>query len=101
MFTVILEDASTRELLRSSLLGNEKFLLRKGDEFPILSQLDLSSYDVFSQSQASQLHRELNAVLLLVEDKEQRAHLQELMRLAIRGSNTEGSRIVFTPFSKE
>ena len=98
-FTVILEDSSDKELARCSHAGNEKYLMRSGDAYPILSQPDLHSYDVFSHSQATQLHVELLSLLAELHNAEDREHVQELARLALRAANMKGATITFTPFS--
>jgi hypothetical protein len=100
MFTVILEDKSGKELLRFSRIGNESYLLRQGRDFPLLSQLDSSSYDVFSGEQAGQLHKELLSLLGSLRDANERQHVQDLAQLALRAANVAGSRITVTPFSK-
>lgn len=100
MLTVILEDKSGKELLRFSRIGNERYLLREGADFPLLSQLDSSSYDVFSQTQAGQLHKELLSVLSSLRDGGERQHVQDLAQLALRAANVAGARITVTPFTK-
>lgn len=48
----IIEDENKREIERCWRLGNDKYLLQQSeDEFPLLSNLNLSSYDVFSSIQ--------------------------------------------------
>lgn len=100
MFTVILEDKSGKELLRFGRIGNERYLVREGAEYPLLSQLDVSSYDVFSQAQAGQLHKELLSVLSSLHDVNERQHVQDLAQLALRAANVTGARITVTPFTR-
>ena len=100
MFTVILQDRTGKELARHRREGNEKFLLRNDRRFPILSQLDVASYDVFSQEQASLLHVELLEIYKGLVEGADRDHVADLLEMVFRASNLDGATITFTPFSK-
>jgi len=100
MFTVILEDKSGKELLRFGRAGHERYLVREGAEYPLLSQLDVSSYGVFSQAQARQLHSEFSSILNSLHDVNERQHVQDLVQLALRAANVTDARVTFSPFTK-
>lgn len=98
VFTIILRDQAGRELARRAREGNERYLVRDQKEFPILSELDMFSYDVFSQADAAQLHGELLALHRGLDEGADRDHVKDLIELAFRAANTEGATLVFTPF---
>lgn len=100
MFTVILQDGTGKELARCSSQGNEKYLMPTGGDFLLLSQLDTSSYDVFSQDQARQLHEELLALQAKVAKDSELEHIRDVAELAFRAANTAGATITFTPLTR-
>jgi len=99
-YTVILEDRTGKELARCRRPGNERYLVRRDPRFPLLFNLDMLSYDVFSQSDATQLHAELLALIDGLQDDADRGHVREIAQLAFRAANLEGATITFTPFSQ-
>ena len=99
-FTAIIEDSAGQEIARCTRLGNERYLVRKDKNFPLLSNLNLASYDVFSSGQASALRDELLLLRDELDNGKERAHVEELAQLAQTSSEIGGSTITFTPFSR-
>lgn len=100
MFTMILQDARGSEIARLRLAGNERYLMRDDPRFPLLSNLDTLSWDAFAQEHGLELQRELLNILPELQDPAERQHVGELAQLALRAANTEGAKIIFTPFQK-
>ena len=100
-FTMIIEDEEGRELVRRSHSGNENYLMRDDEEqFPLLSNLNLASYDVFSCKQAPTLSRELRLVGSGLDSADDRDHSEDLAHLVETLGAIEGATITFTPFKK-
>jgi hypothetical protein len=94
MIRVILE-SSAGELAVVGRQGNEAILCRSREShFPLLSQVDTSSYAVFSRADMPQLLSELNAVSPEAED-----HIREVIMLAHRCSAELDTVLTFTPFA--
>ena len=100
-FSIIVEDADRREIERCWRLGNENYLVQKSaDDFPLLSNLNLASYDVFSSTQGLILSKELLLLKDQVADESDRSFLGRIGELAEMISDLEGWTITFTPFSR-
>jgi len=99
MITVVLKNKLSRETDRAFSEGNEKYLLSLDSaSYPLLSELDENSYDVFSSEQAESIHSELLNLRSSIHCKDAREHISELSRLAFRAANESGAMLVFTPF---
>lgn len=98
MITVILESPGGELLARCSMVGNERCLFREGETFPLLSELDGASYDLFGSSQMSGLVQELT--LIREETEAARRHIDELIQLALRCGKQDGACLSFTPFGE-
>lgn len=99
-FSVIVCDANGDEQERCFRDGNERYLMRKGDGFRLLAELNNDSYDVFSSEEASELTIELRAVQAEVSAEGDRIHLGRLIELAETTARHPGSTITFTPFRR-
>ena len=100
-FAMIIEDKDGRELIRCSHPGNEHYLMRDDEEmFPLLSNLNLVSYDVFSSEQAVTLSQELHRAGEALGNPSDREHIEELASLIETLGTLEGATITFTPFEK-
>lgn len=96
-FIIILEDATSRSLATASFAGNERVLCQDDEAlFPLLSRLDVSSYDTFSETEMSELMAEL--ALLEPESEEMRKHIEDIRGLAEKCRTTAGTALSFTPF---
>lgn len=94
MIRVILE-SSTGEIAVVGREGNEAVICRSNESlFPLLSQVDTSSYAVFSRGDMPQLLLELNAI-----SPEAQAHVREVIALACRCSTEPDTVLTFTPFT--
>ena len=100
-FSVVIEDAAGQEIERCWRLGNENYLLQKSeDEFPLLSNLNLASYDVFGSMQGKALSDELSRLVCKIRDEADRTYLERIAEMAKLISAKEGWTITFTPFSR-
>lgn len=94
MIRVILE-SSAGELAVVGCPGNEAVLCRSNESlFPLLSQVDTSSYAVFSRGDMPQLLSELN---FLSPDADE--HVREVIMLARRCNAEIDTILTFTPFT--
>lgn len=99
--SVIIEDQSKLEIERCWRLGNDEYLLQQSDdEFPLLSNLNLYSYDVFGSMQGESLSEELMKVANSARNPADRMHLERIAQMANLIAKKEGWTITFTPFSK-
>ena len=89
----------SKETDRAFSEGNEKYLLSLDNvSYPLLSELDENSYDVFSSKLAKSIHAELLNLRSCIGCKDAREHINELCRLAFKAANESGAMLVFTPF---
>lgn len=99
MITVILLNGLDEEIERVYSNGNEKYLFGlNSDIYPMLSQLDDNSYDVFSGDNARRVYKELLILTKNINCIECQKHLNELCRLAKIATNDKGKILMFTPF---
>ncbi|MCA9071081.1 MAG: hypothetical protein KDA84_19270 [Planctomycetaceae bacterium] len=99
MITIVLENWADVELARVSLPGNEQYLARDEDPFPLLSRLDHCSYDVFASRDMVELIRELEQVRESLDGAD-RTHVEEIIALAQRCRNDTTLTLTFTPFDE-
>lgn len=96
MITVVLEDKNSKEVKRLSCVDNESIFLKQ--ELPTLGNIDGVSVDVFGVDDMKNIVTELAIVRPTVNDLKLRAHLDEVIQLALMGINLSGSTLTFTPF---
>lgn len=94
MITVILETSTDEELARVAEQGNGRFLCQRDrQQFPLLSQVDECSFSIFGGA---------DMVALIVELARIRGsspgHIDEIILLAERCSQEQGTTLAFTPF---
>jgi len=100
-FSVIIENAAGQEIERCWRIGSEDYLVQESeDDFPLLSNLNLASYDVFSSKQGIALAEELLRLVGKVRDAADRSFLERIAELAKLISVRGGWTITFTPFSR-
>ncbi len=93
MIRVILE-SSAGKVVEIGREGNEAYLCQSDESrFPLLSQLDNCSYDVFDHTDMPQLLTELHD--LAPDDFD---HIREIISLAVRCRDEPGNVLSFTPF---
>jgi hypothetical protein len=97
MITVILENAANLELARICHPGNEGHLVRHEPSYPLLSLLSEVAYDVFGHSDMTALIDELEHVRNGTFGGD-RAHIEQVIKLAILCRDQAGSTLTFTPF---
>lgn len=96
-FTIILEDAASRTLATASFPGNEGVLCQDDEAtFPLLSRLDMASYDTFASTEMNALLAEL--ARLMPESEAMRRHIEEIGGLAEKCRATARTTLTFTPF---
>lgn len=102
MIEVTVRDQDHRIVGRVFQRGNEKiFLDLCSEKYPLLSNIDSVSYDVFDQSDASSLMLELRKIREERSADELREHLDAVTRLLLILANTEGATVTFSPFAEE
>jgi len=101
MFTIILQNESGDEIERLFLKDSDAFLLQDDEvNFPSLSELSSSSYDVFGSSDMRQLLIELET---LTNEASNSAHfdsIRKITQLAKACCKSSNYRLLLTPFSK-
>jgi hypothetical protein len=95
---VILEDQASNKLKSTQLIGNEKFLIRNGTSFALLSRLSEVDYDTFCQADMSALIGELEHIQRDELSPEAIMHIDEIIELARSCQLLKGSTLTFTPF---
>jgi hypothetical protein len=99
MFTIILKNKENDEIERVSLADNELYLQQEDEvEFPYLSELSGSSYDVFDHSDMNDLIAELKKIRSTLLDENHKMHVDKIIDLALCCMKTTEFRIYFTPF---
>ena len=97
MITVVLQTAEETVLSICAKKGNESYLIQESSEFPHLSELSMSAYDIFADSDVAELKGELNAIRSGLSGEDY-AHVSEIIGLADRCVETDGATLAFTPF---
>lgn len=101
MITIILENREGMVFHSVSFPGNEQYLIRDEEEtkFPLLSELDEFSYDVFSSTDMVELITELRQVRETVAEADQ-THIDEIIAMAFRCRDDKTLVLSFTPFDE-
>jgi len=101
MIEVTVRDKNDLLVGRALERGNERiFLDLCSEKYPLLSNIDSVSYDVFDQPDASSLMLELRKIREERSDDELREHLDAVTRLLLILANTEGATVTFSPFAE-
>ena len=102
MVEVTVRDKDRRIVGRAFQKGNERvFLDLCSEKYPLLSNIDSDSYDVFDQSDASNLILELKKVCAERTHENFRDHIDAVIKLLVILANTEGATVTFSPFAEE
>jgi hypothetical protein len=100
MMTFILHTTSGRELARVSQEGND-YLFTSDSSFPLLSQIEIVDPAAFGPSDMPALIDELNLLAGRLNNSEAEGHIEEIIRLALRCKNEEGTWMLGTPFGND
>lgn len=98
MFKIILESENGEKLAKVSEAHNEEYLQQDEENFELLGELSTSSYDVFSSQDMEKLLSELERLRDKISDIIAVKHIEEIILLANRCREMNGSRLIFTPF---
>lgn len=98
MITIILENSKT-ELDRFRFERGDEILINDDNlRFPLLSELSLYSYDVFSSKQMEQLISELNDIKENIIKNNFKDDIEAIILLAKKCSKNKNYTLTFTPF---
>lgn len=102
MIKIIVEDAYGEILSEVVFKDGERVLLGKDHkEYPLLSNLDDTSYDTFHRNDSAQLMREFETLISRYKNTIFESKLKEIILLLDLLNLNKGSVITFTPFSKK
>lgn len=100
MITIILEYLDL-EIDRYKFKNGDKILITDDTlRFPLLSELSLYSYDVFSSHRMEQLVLELIELRDDMVDNSIKKEIEAIISLAKKCSENKNSTLTFTPFYK-
>lgn len=97
MITAILETKEGEVVGKAVTIGNQKYLIGNGSDFPKLSLLSEIDYDVFSAEDMPSLIEELKRLRATVDAEDQK-HIDQITELAIRCRDECELTLTFTPF---
>lgn len=98
MFTVIWKSAEDETLVEISHPVNENYLIQSPNVYPMLGDLCLDAYDVFSYKRMSALVLELKRLKEGILNKEDLQHIDDIIDLANQCKDHRGSPLIFTRF---
>jgi len=98
--TIIIRDENQCEVERYTRAGNEAYLMQTCEKsYPLLSELDTNSYDVFSHEDSAVLINEIMSVAANLTDMSAQAYLKRVCNMLEMVVDRSGWTITFTPFS--